>query len=64
MMRRVKVLDAIDAPACPNCGVQAWILDSSGGQTPTYWLLCTDPFKKGCMATAPVPSDIVVSADE
>jgi hypothetical protein len=64
MTRRVNVLDAVDAAPCPNCGARAWILDTGGGVQPKYWLLCIDPFKKGCVATAPVPSDVVVSADE
>jgi hypothetical protein len=64
MTRRVRVLDAVDAPPCPNCGVPAWILDSSGGPTPTYNLLCIDPFNKGCLATADVPSDVVVIPDD
>ena len=64
MTSTVKVLAAVAAVPCPNCGAQAWILDTSGGPAPTYWLLCTDPFTQGCIATAPVPSGVVVSADD
>jgi hypothetical protein len=62
MTQHLKALDSVDdGQVCPNCGANAWIIDTSGGDEPTFWLLCIDPHLKGCVETRDLPPDIVAT---
>lgn len=44
---------------CSECGSEAWVVDTDGEDK--VWLLCLDPFKKGCCNTIGVPKHVRIA---
>lgn len=63
-MPKLSPLDMMntDDDPCPVCGSTLFIVD--GDAEGKFWLLCVDPYHKGCIHCKDLPDDITVEGND